>query len=248
MGRHSPTEEISPMPVVHGGRTTYGESIGIRMLDTRFTRIPGDVGNATTFDFPVRYKVVKGASVKRVVLESDPALLRPFVEAAQQLEAEGVRAITTSCGFLALFQKEMAASVGIPVFTSSLLQAPVVYRMLKPDQKIGILTAHGETLEPRHLRAVGIDESIPLVVAGSQHTEAFYGVFVQNGLTLDVEAAEAGVVRMACDLIERHPDVGAFVCEGTNFSPFGPTVQEETGRPFFDIVTMTRWIHEAVVK
>jgi hypothetical protein len=186
--------------------------------------------------------------VKRVVLESDPELLRPFVEAAQELQAEGVRAITTSCGFLALFQKEMAASVNIPVFTSSLLQAPVVYRMLKPDQKIGILTAHGETLEPRHLRAVGIDESIPIVVAGSQHTEAFYGVFVQNGLSLDVEAAEAGVVRMACDLIERHPDVGAFVCEGTNFSSFGPAVQEATGRPFFDIITMTRWVHEAVVK
>lgn len=236
------------MPVVTGGRTTYGESIGILMLDTRFPRIPGDVGNATTFDFPVRFKVVKGASPIRVVIDSDPALLRPFVEAARELEAEGVRAITTSCGFLAMFQPEMAASVGIPVFTSSLLQAPVVYRMLKSEQKIGILTAHGETLDARHLRAAGIGEDLPVVIGGSQHTAAFYGTFVQNGLTLDTEAAEVGVVRMACDMIERHPDVGAFVCEGTNFSSFGPAVQEATGRPFFDIITMTRWVHEAVVK
>lgn len=236
------------MTRVTGGRTTYGESIGILMLDTRFPRIPGDIGNATTFDFPVRYKVVQGASPRRVVVENDPALLAPFVEAAQALEAEGVRAITTSCGFLALFQREMASAVSIPVFTSSLLQAPVVYRMLRPDQKIGILTAHGETLEPRHLHAVGIDEHVPVVVAGSEHTEAFYSVFVQNGRELDVGAAEAGVVRMAQDLVERHPEVGAFVCEGTNFAPFGPAVQAATGRPFFDIVTMTRWVHEAVVK
>jgi hypothetical protein len=236
------------MPLVQGGRTTYGESIGILMLDTRFPRIPGDIGNGTTFDFPVRFKVVRGASQRRIILESDPSLLQPFVDGARELVADGVRAITTSCGFLALFQKEMAAAVDVPVFTSSLLQAPIVYRMLKPDQKIGILTAHGETLEPRHLRAVGIDDSIPVVVAGSQHTEAFYSVFVQNGELLDTEAAEAGVVRMARDLVERHPEVGAFVCEGTNFSSFGPAVQAATGRPFFDIITMTRWVHEAVVK
>lgn len=236
------------MPIVRGGRTFYGEAIGVLLLDTVFPRIPGDIGNATTFDFPVRFKVVKGASPIRVVIDTDPTLLQPFIDAARELESEGVRAITTSCGFLALFQREMAASVDIPVFTSSLLQAPVVHRMLKPDQKIGILTAHGETLAERHLRAVGIDESVPVVIGGSQHTQAFYSVFVQNGSTLDVEAAEAGVVRMAQDLIEREPSIGAFVCEGTNFSSFGPAVQEATGRPFFDVVTMTRWVYEAVVR
>jgi hypothetical protein len=236
------------MTLLTGGRPFYGESIGILMLDSRFPRIPGDVGNATTFSFPVRYKVVRGASPSRVVLDRDPSLLAPFVEAAQELAAEGVRAITTSCGFLALFQREMASAVDIPVFTSSLLQAPVVYRMLKPDQCIGILTAHGETLEPRHLRAVGIDESVPVVVQGSQDTPAFYETFVKNCRQLDVEAAEDGVVKMATDLLARHPNVGAFVCEGTNFSSFGPAVQEATGLPFFDIVTLTRWVHEAVVK
>jgi hypothetical protein len=237
------------MAIIHGGRTTYGQALGILMLDTHFPRLPGDVGNATTWPFSVRYKVVRGAHQGRIMgAVPDETLIEPFVAAARELEADGVRAITTSCGFLAMFQKEMAAAVDIPVFTSSLLQAPVVYRMLKPDQKIGILTAHGETLDHRHLRAVGIGDDVPVVIGGSQHTEAFYGVFVKNGLTLDTEAAEAGVVRMACDMIERHPEVGAFVCEGTNFSSFGPAVQEATGRPFFDVVTMTHWVHQAVVK
>src|SRR5438067_6977945 len=96
------SKEAMIMAIVRGGRTTYGESIGILMLDTRFPRIPGDVGNATTFDFPVRFKVVRGASQRRIILEGDLSLLQPFVDGARELEAEGVRAITTSCGFLAL--------------------------------------------------------------------------------------------------------------------------------------------------
>jgi hypothetical protein len=49
-------------------------------------------------------------------------------------------------------------------------------------------------------------------------------------------------------MVERTPQIGAFVCEGTNFSSWGHAIQAATGRPFFDIVTMTRWVYEAVVK
>lgn len=217
------------------------------MLDTQFPRLPGDVGNATTFDFPVRYKVIQGASPRRVVIDQDPALLEPFIQAAKELEAEGVRAITTSCGFLTLFQEELAKEVGIPLFTSSLLQVPVVHRMLKPDQKIGILTANGDHLTEKVLKAVGAD-STPYVVGGSENTPAFYNTFVMNGPDIDPEAAEAGVVALAVDVVERHPEVGAFVCEGTNFSTFGHAVQKATGRPFFDIITMSEWVYRAVVK
>jgi hypothetical protein len=233
--------------MVVGGRTTYGEAIGILMLDTCFPRLPGDIGNATTFDFPVRFMVVKGASPERVVIEQDPALLHPFIQGAKELEAEGVRAVTTSCGFLALFQPQMAAAVNIPLFTSSLMQMPIVHRMLKPHQQVGVLTAHSDRLTSAVLEAVGAAD-VPYVVAGAENTPAFYNVFVKNGEAIDPQKAEEGVVRMATDLVRRHSDIGAFVCEGTNFSTFGPAVQEATGRPFFDIVTMTRWIYQAVVK
>ncbi len=94
----------------------------------------------------------------------------------------------------------------------------------------------------------GVDSSTVTLLGHRALGDRLRTVFVQNGLELDTEAAEAGVVRMAQAMIEQHPDLGAFVCEGTNFSSFGPAVQEATGRPFFDIVTMTRWVHEAVVK
>ena len=235
------------MPIVHGGRGNYGEAVGVLTLDTIFPRIPGDGGNATTFDFPVRFSVVRGASPRRVVHEQDPALLKPFIDAAQELEAAGCRAITTTCGFLALFQREMAAAVTVPLFTSSLLQMPVVHRMLRPDQVIGVLTAHSDALNPCVLAAVGAG-GVPHVVGGSQEAPDFYDVFVQNRDWIDTDKAEVQLVALARRMVERTPQIGAFVCEGTNFSSWGHAIQAATGRPFFDIVTMTRWVYEAVVK
>ena len=134
-------------PAVTGGRAFYGTVLGVIMLDTVFPRLPGDVGNASTWPFPVRYKVVEGAKPVRVMGDRpDPDLLQPFVQAARQLEMEGVDIITTSCGFLSQLQRELADSVAVPVVTSSLLQVPFVYSMLASTQKVGILTERSKLL------------------------------------------------------------------------------------------------------
>src|SRR4029434_535796 len=109
---------------VRGGFNQYGFTVGILMLDTHFPRIPGDMGNATTFPFPVRYHRVPGAEPDLVVRRGAAALLPAFVERARALEREGAGAITTNCGFLSKFQREMSAAVAVPVFTSSLLLVP----------------------------------------------------------------------------------------------------------------------------
>ena len=158
------------MPIYHGGRSTYGEAIGILLLDTKFPRIPGDIGNATTFDFPVRLRVVPGATPKRIVLEGDESMLPDFVEAAKELEAAGVRAITTSCGYLSTFQETLTAAVSVPVFTSSLMQVPMVTRMLAKGKKVGILTIDSRRLNEETLRSAGITDE-PVVVMGSEAEE-----------------------------------------------------------------------------
>ena len=117
---------------VRGGFNQYGFTVGILMLDTRFPRIPGDMGNATTFPFPVRYHRVTGANPDLVVRRGAEGLLPNFIEGARALEREGVGAITTNCGFLIKYQRELAAAVSVPVFTSSLLLVPLVHRMLAP--------------------------------------------------------------------------------------------------------------------
>src|SRR4051794_10740599 len=146
-----------------GGRTLYGHVLGVIMLDTVFPRIPGDVGNALTWPFPVRYRIVHGARISRVIgPEPDLSLLAPLIDAARRLEADGVRAITTSCGLLAMFQRELAAAVSVPVLTSALLQVPMVAQLIRPDQRVGVLTARANELTARHFASAGwsADEAV----------------------------------------------------------------------------------------
>src|SRR4051794_36224476 len=81
---------------IRGGRTLYGLALGILMLDTKFPRLPGDIGNAATWPFPVAYRIVRGAFPERMARpDADPDLLEPFVAAARELQELGVPAITT---------------------------------------------------------------------------------------------------------------------------------------------------------
>lgn len=233
--------------IVKGGQNLYGQAIGILMLETRFPRIPGDMGNATTWPFPVVYRIVKGASPVRVVREADPTLLEPFIEAARDLEKVGVKAITTVCGFLAIFQEEIANAVNVPVFTSSLMQVPLVYRMLKSDQKVGIITVDSRSLTRKHLACVGAD-SVPTVIMGTEDEEEFSRVLLRNELTLDVEKARNDLITVARRLISQHPEVGAIVLECCNMPPYAKAIQEEVNLPVFDIYTLTNMVYSAVVR
>ena len=231
---------------VRGGQNLYGFSIGILMLDTRFPRIPGDMGNATTFDFPVRYHRVAGASPDRVVRQGARALLPAFAEGARFLEGEGVRAISTNCGFLAKFQAELAASVSVPVLTSSLLLVPLVHRMLAPGRAVGILTVDASSLAPEHLAAAGIGPEVPTAIAGFETEKEFTRVLLDDLLELDVEAARQEHVAVARRLVAAHPEVGAIVLECTNMPPYRADLQAVTGLPVFDITTLCRMVHDAV--
>ena len=84
---------------VRGGFNQYGISVGILMLDTRFPRIPGDMGNAATFPFPVRYQRIPGADPERVVRRGAAGLLPAFVDGARQLECEGVGGSPGDCTY-----------------------------------------------------------------------------------------------------------------------------------------------------
>lgn len=233
--------------VVKGGRNLYGQAIGIIMLETVFPRIPGEMGNATTWNFPVEYRIVKGASPQRVVREADPKLLQPFIEGAKDLERIGVRAITTNCGFLVIFQRKIADAVDIPVFTSSLMQVPLVYQMLKSDQKVGIITVDSRSLTQKHLIAAGAD-SVPTVIVGTEDEEEFTNVMIGDIPRLDIEKARAELVKTAKKLVSEHLEVGAVVLECTNMPPYAWAIQKEVNLPVFDMITLTNMVYEAVVR
>jgi Asp/Glu/hydantoin racemase len=232
---------------VRGGFNQYGFTVGILMLDTRFPRIPGDMGNAATFPFPVRYHRVTGAVPDLVVRRGAAGLLQDFVEGARQLEREGVGAVTTNCGFLVKYQAELAKAVRVPVLTSSLLLVPLVYRMLAPGRRVGVLTVNAASLGDEHLRGAGIGPEIPLAVAGLEGEKEFTRVMLDDELELDVDAVREEHVRVARRLVREHSDVGALVLECTNMPPYAPDIQRATGLPVFDVVSLVTFVHGGLV-
>jgi len=173
-------------------------------------------------------------------------LLPAFVAGARQLEREGVGAVTTNCGFLVKFQRELAAAVAVPVFTSSLLLVPLVHRMLPRGRRVGIMTVSAATLGPEHLEGAGIGGDIPIAVAGMETEKEFTRVLLGDELELDVDAAREEHVRVARRLVAQHPDIGALVLECTNMPPYTADIQRETGLPVFDIVSLVALAHGAL--
>ncbi|PTM41769.1 aspartate/glutamate racemase family protein [Bosea sp. 124] len=228
--------------IARGGKAIYGAPLGILMLEARFPRILGDMGNGATWPFPVLYRVVGGASPDKVVLKGAAGLLPDFIAAAQDLVRLGAEAITTNCGFLSLFQRELAAAVGVPVATSSLMQVPWVQATLPPGKRVGLVTVSAGSLSPAHLEGAGVPLDTP--VAGTENGVEFFRVLIKAEKDdMDIDLAERDVVNAALDLIARHPDIGAIVLECTNMPPYAAAVQAATGLPVHDIYSMITWFH-----
>lgn len=218
--------------------------VGLLMLDTRFPRIAGDVGHPATFDFPVRRHIVRGASPSRVVRGRDPALLQPFIDAGRALVADGAAAIATSCGFLALFQRELQAALPVPVWTSSLLLLPEAALALQSwftGRHAGVVTVDVAALSADHLRAAGADPATP--IEGLAPGSSLQRSLLDDLPTLDEAAAEREVVAAARRLVRRDTQVGAIVLECTNMPPYAAAVRAATGLPVHDITSLlnSRW-------
>lgn len=223
-----------------------GETIGIIVLDCEYPYIPGNVANATTYDFPVRYAVAEGADNHRLIFERDLTLLTPFIEAARKLQAEGVRAITGACGFMALFQEQIAAAVDIPVFMSSLLQVPFIQRIT--GKRVGIISADKSQLSQEHLTKSGIAPDTPIALGGMETCSPFrQAIFYPDG-TLDDDAIRAGVVAVATELQAQHADLGAILLECSDLPPYAVDVQRATGLPVFDFIAMINYVHQTFVR
>ncbi|MGX5736643.1 aspartate/glutamate racemase family protein [Bosea thiooxidans] len=219
-------------------------SIGVLMLDTHFRRLPGDIGNGRTWPFPVQFRVVRGADPAAIVHGRPEEFLKPFIAAAEDLIACGVRGITTSCGFLALLQKELTAALPVPIATSSLLQAPLIEAMLPAGQQVGILTFAAEALSARHLAAVGVRPDTP--IEGLPPDSLFRAVYGNRGGVSDFAELEREVVAAAQALVRRHPNIGAILCECTNLPPHSAAIAAATGRPVFDIIGFVEWFAQAI--
>jgi aspartate/glutamate racemase len=235
--------------IYHANRAqdNYGEVIGILLLDFKAPFIPGDVGNASTYDYPVRYKLVEGLTFDRL-FNKDQTALDILIKAAKDLEKSGVRAITADCGFFALFQKEVAEAVDIPVFLSSLLQTPFIYSIIARDKKVGVISAKADSLDDvSFLDSVNIDRE-RIVIRGMENKENFYKFGVMEEGYLDTEKIEKEVLEVSEKMIDENPEIGAVLLECSMLPPYAKSVHQSLSLPVFDFITMIDFVKSALVK
>lgn len=221
-----------------------GARLGILMLDTQFPRIPGDVGNADTWPFPVRYHVVQGATPQAIVCNDPEPFVQDFIAAGHDLIAQGCTGIATTCGFLALIRPRLSQALGVPVAASALEQAAQVQSMLPPDQRLGILTISRSSLTRGHLDAAGVPGNA--AVHGLDHS-GFAAPILGNCRDLDVQAAKSDMINAARSLVDAAPDIGAIILECTNMAPYANDISRAVQRPVYSIVSYLGWFHAGLV-
>jgi Asp/Glu/hydantoin racemase len=228
-----------------GGKTVYGATVGILMLETRFPRIFGDIGNAQTWPFPVHYRVVRGATPEKVVRKDPTLLVDDFIEAGRDLVAMGCDGITTNCGFLALIQDQVKEALDVPVATSSLMQVPMVQSLLPAGKRVGVLTISKNALSERHLAAAGAPRDTPII--GTDTGRCFTRDILGDAPEIDFEACRLDLLDGAAELAATHPEVGAIVLECTNMVPFGADIRRATGLPVFSIYSFINWFQSGLL-
>jgi hypothetical protein len=236
------------MSIVSGGQNFYGNSLGILVLDVKYPAIPGNVANACSYDFPVRFKVMdmptdwwcddQGPDDERYEI---------YLQAAKELEAEGVKAITSGCGFFAVYQKRAVKELNIPLFASPLLMVPMVSKMIGENKKVGIITAGAKNLQSGpFLEDVGITKELPVVFGGMDDSPHFQHVIMNDNEEVDPDLFIQEIVNVTVDLQKRNPDIGAFVFECSDLPPATKAVSKATGLPVFDFISLAHLVNTAI--
>lgn len=220
--------------------------IGLLCLDTHFAKPAGHIRNEPSLPFSIRKAVVKGTSIPELLNRPSLEFFEPFLDAACELERAGCAAITGSCGFMALFQRELTARVSIPVFSSSLIQIPLMHQLAGFKGKVGVITAREDALTDAHFAAVGA-VTTPIAVAGMEGQPEFAEVILKGErFEIDADRLGAELVEVGKDLLNEHPDVTSIVLECTDLPPYAHKLQAELGLPVADLTTLATMVHSIV--
>lgn len=236
-------------------RCCYGMGLGIIILDDVYPGFPGDVRNASGYPFPIQFEIAEGVDIQKLCEDEDKSpCLEPVLKTARKLEKMGCRAIAAECGYFAYFQREVAASVKVPVFMSSLLQIPLAQQIIHPDQVVGVLISNARLLVDQHLESVGVRLGSNYVIGDAMDNfecHEFDNLWTQQLRpalpAADYAKAEAEFLMVATRFFEQHPNMGAMVLECTGFPPFARALQREIDIPIFSWSTLLDFAYSVVV-
>ena len=215
--------------------------IGILMLDTAFPRLLGDIGNPASFDHPVRFGVVPGATPEAIVCEDPRPWVDAFIAQSQALVADGCTALVTTCGFLTLLRADVERACGVPVVSSALELIP---DLVAEGEVPGILTISAASLTEAHLEVAGVAKTVPIQGVDGGH---FATAILGNQTELDAQKSERELVSGAVRLCEAYPETNVIVLECTNMPPHRAAIEAATGRTTVSIMTALANLHRAYV-
>jgi len=235
------------------GRYVYGPTVGVLQLPANIPMLPGDMGNPTTFDFPVLYELIEEIDPFWVLAaEPHPVVMKKLIAACKRLTIQGVTTIIGNCGFFANYQPEVAKSLdpGVQFFNGSLMQVPMLLTSVGANKKVGVLTANAELLIPSPaLKNSGVsDEDMSrIVIVGNENGKEMNRITGETG-SFNPKAMEKELVDLAVKMVKQHPDIGAVVLECTEFPPYAHAIQDAIRLNVWDFVTMTNFMHAGAMR
>ena len=227
-------------------RATAGYAIGILVIDIAYPLAPGNVANASTFPFPVLYKILEGVKPEKL-LAGDPEILEILLEGGRELIAQGARSIVGACGSFAYFQKAAARAFGVPTYLSIMTLVPLILQSLRPDQKLGIIAADARAITPKVLEQCDVVSRERLAFASAIETPEFSKLLTAPEV-FSSEVCEAEIAALAERFVADNPEVGAILLQCSDLPPYAASIQKVTGLPVYDMSLLIEWLQSTLVR
>ena len=230
--------------------------------DNGMQHMRGNIMNPNTFAFGNEIKYYKMDGINRETIVFDPlktktqTLNKYITKILEMQNDDNVRAVTTNCGFNALFQSELqrCQDIKIPILTSSILQIPFIIDIIPTNSKICVITANSQTLTNDHFRNCHISNEIienRLLTYGIENVPEY-----KRRLTLkdDELLDEKLFISQTVDFIDeiiiqqcnQGINIGAILMECTDLPPVSPIIRKKHNIPVFDVVTMLNTTYQTM--
>ena len=228
------------------GQTVAGQAVGILVIDAWYPMLPGNVANASTYDFPVVYKVLKGASIEQI-LSGDQALLDLIIDGGRELIEQGARAIVGACGSFANYQRQVAKALNVPTFLSVMLQAPLILQGLRDDQRLGVIVASMAAMTEKVFDQCDITNPSRLILSEAITLPEFQRMVECKG-RFNSHKLKEELVSHVTKFVTEHRDIGAILLQCSDLPPYAWVIQSSVGLPVFDMNSLIEWVYHGMVR
>jgi len=249
LGR-SPRSPTPASPTASGGC-----KLGLLQLEYEYPPAFGDIDHPGTFGFKTCPRVVKGLTFQKAQegsFESD--ILENMASEIRQLEQQGVVGITGNCGFMMHYQCFARYVSPVPVFMSALIQAATMAAAMEPAERVLILTANAESLQPGKDKlllesGIQVTNSEKFVIRGCESLPGFEAV--ANAERVDTIRVQNAISAYVLEILkeestrEGYGAIKMILLECTELPHYADELRRITGLPVFDAVTCVNYFFYA---